>query len=564
MRKFSRIILLAVFIVSILLGAFFVTTSNIPANEKYFSREAFDIDRFVEGGINFLDNKKDEDFTFDEEGIIDYEYKEFEDYFVDYKIPTKIEDTSITGDGTLNSPYQINSTEDFLFIMKKGTFEKYFDVNCDIVLNDETFDENGNPSGGDGVYYDIDCRESSNAFFFDGKGHTIYGLHMVNAAGYDNGSYISLFGYAGNKYIKKICNLNMENFYVSGNYSVTALAHRVEKIENCKLIKGTLCNSGNYTHGFASHVNEMKNCTSYATINGVQSTNGLGRQIINAEKCYNYGKINAEGFYASGLFEFSSVMRECANYGDIHGASSYIGGLVSKQTESITITNCYNYGNVVGDYLHVGGIFGLLNTPGVVTISNSGNFGLIKALSNSAHQYQLYGDNNRKEVTINLINCEFNSPEYAPLCHNGDVNMQNCRFTMNEVSGNSYLFYSLGKTMAKNITVNVNLKGGTFRLCRNYNGIESVVAKNIYVLINGEQNQTNYINLIHDQIKIDGAIFSDQYGTGKNYYYGSDFSDYAYAYKTGKVFIKQNSVLLAEKPVDTHLLEALGYTEIYA
>ena len=55
---------------------------------------------------------------------------------------------------------------------------KYVELGCDIVLNDEIFDKNGNASGGDGVIYKCSLFAESLAknIKINGQGHCIKGF----------------------------------------------------------------------------------------------------------------------------------------------------------------------------------------------------------------------------------------------------------------------------------------------------------------------------------------------------------------------------------------------------
>ena len=43
-------------------------------------------------------------------------YKTYDEYFTDFDLPSEMSGTTITDNGSLYSPYEINSTNDFIFL----------------------------------------------------------------------------------------------------------------------------------------------------------------------------------------------------------------------------------------------------------------------------------------------------------------------------------------------------------------------------------------------------------------------------------------------------------------
>ena len=88
-----------------------------------------------------------------------------------------------TGSGTKSDPYVVHSTKVFLYLQGNGISglnidNKYFELACDVVLNDESYDDNGNPISGDGVVYKWEPINYGRNAFFDGKNHSIKGLYL--------------------------------------------------------------------------------------------------------------------------------------------------------------------------------------------------------------------------------------------------------------------------------------------------------------------------------------------------------------------------------------------------
>ena len=150
MRRLSSILLSMLFWIPMLVGTLFSTIQNslMDINSTTESTLAPEI-ILGEGGNNPLiedtpeafppNSKIDNSFqnnlgssehnTNDSKEIVEYTYKTYEDYLVDLQIPTSIKDisqTTVTGDGSENNPYQINSKEDFLFLSNIYFNNKYF------------------------------------------------------------------------------------------------------------------------------------------------------------------------------------------------------------------------------------------------------------------------------------------------------------------------------------------------------------------------------------------------------------------------------------------------------
>ena len=167
-------------------------------------------------------NDNNDSIVIDEESeVTTYNYRPYDDYFVEQAIPENIEETTIDGDGLENSPYIINSTNDFIFLSKQAQKNIYVELNCDIILNDEIFDESGTPTGGDGEIFS--WQSFSNAITsFDGREHTISGLYGKR-----------IF----NSTVKTLKNLKVENAYVDDDLRIVGTTF--DNIDNCH-VKGNI------------------------------------------------------------------------------------------------------------------------------------------------------------------------------------------------------------------------------------------------------------------------------------------------------------------------------------
>jgi len=235
---------------------------------------------------------------------------------------------SLSGSGTAEDPYLIQSGADLAYIAK--------------VVNDAA----ANVTNFKGQYFkmtksiDLAGKElkigsftASKVFhgYFDGNNCTIRGLKNTQ----------SLFGMLKDGYIK--------------NISVYGTVTTTEK----KGVAGLV----SYMSGAT-----VENVTNYANITGVQQVAGVVGWLENnattfAKNCVNYGTIKATSYQIGGIAGFAKgSLSDCTNFGDVTSTQSgYVGGIggAAKDAKGIRY-NCVNYGNISGtDY--VGGVFGIIN-----------------------------------------------------------------------------------------------------------------------------------------------------------------------------------------------------------
>ena len=190
----------------------------------------------------------------------------------------------------------------------------------DIVLNDGTFDKDGNYTPGESGkaaeewtpigWFELVDRNHPYTGTFDGGGYTIKGLYVKDE------QCAGLFGYAANAAIK--------NLAVDGYISTTVDQNRSGGIVG-RLSGGT-----------------VTGCFNSCTIN----TTGLAGGIV--------GQLNQNG-----------QITDCGNAGTISG-KSFKGGIVgSANGGNYNIQSCYNIGRVSSDR-STGGIAGSLGDNGLV------------------------------------------------------------------------------------------------------------------------------------------------------------------------------------------------------
>lgn len=228
----------------------------------------------------------------------------------------------ITGSGASDDPYLIYTAAGLKAFRDKvngqngltkqpGAHAKLMN---DIVLNDGTFDKDGNYTKGESGkdaekwtpigYFKDDSDRSRYAGTFDGNGHTVKGLYVKGV------EYAGLFGYAMNATIK---NVTVDG-YISNSVDY------------------------NYSGGIAGYLSggSVTGCINFCTIN----TTGCAGGIV-------------------GLIEQSGQITDCGNAGAISG-KSYKGGIAGgTENRYTTIQNCYNIGAIISDKSRfAGGIVG--------------------------------------------------------------------------------------------------------------------------------------------------------------------------------------------------------------
>ena len=335
------------------------------------------------------------------EEITEYTYKTYENYFIDYfNLPeesyTRNESTGVvtidytkitrstangnielscngnvfdsitsddlTGTGSQTDPYKVHSTKGFLYLSNNSNFGfslayKYIQLNCDVILNEESFDENGFPSVGDGVVYNFEPIKNWTYSYFNGNGNAIKGLYINDSSKDNVGLFVCLTNI--------ITNFTMKNVYLNGNKRVSAISainSTSKEITNVK-VYGTI-KGKTYIAGISCHsITTIKNCENYANIiqedyivNSADRVSGVAHHADLAENLKNYGNISC--FYAG-----------------------YVGGVIGSVQEG---TNLENYGEIIienkenSKLTAVGGVVGLTNGGKLMKLKNCNNYGSVK------------------------------------------------------------------------------------------------------------------------------------------------------------------------------------------
>ena len=268
----------------------------------------------------------------------------------------------VTGSGTETDPYQISTAEGLKIFHdivngennRQQNIAACATLTADIVLNDGTFDEDGNYTPGPssitpptewtpmGVTYSAAYTGT-----FDGAGHTIQGLYCNS-----NSRAPGLFGY--------IEGATIQGVRVTGYFNAN-------NAEQAGCI-AALAKSSRIT-----------GCVSTASINGHHSFQSSTGGIV-------------------GIADSSTQVSDCINYGTVKCTPSnyyatFAGGIVGCLADYSTVTNCSNFGTIIGlvngsstQPIYVGGIVGTARLESISDCYNAGAVRINEQSSSSATQ----------------------------------------------------------------------------------------------------------------------------------------------------------------------------------
>ena len=276
-------------------------------------------------------------------------------------------DTIPSGDGTEAVPYQISTADELLWFAdqvnksaKKSTSMLWAKLTGDIDLKEV---KTWTPIGNYNSYSDY----VEFGGVFDGAGHRIYNLTIVN-----DKAYQALFGRVNGGTIK---NLTVEGSITTSTTSAAYAAGIVAygnsaTVENCTNKVHVTATQKGYVAGviaYASASSLIKGCTNTAEISGCGDY--VGGICANASKssitnCMNSGVISNSGKPSSYSYSTggiagsmsSSTISMCGNTGTVTstlkrtgGIVGSLGGNVEKSFNTGAITGIYGVGGIAGD-----------------------------------------------------------------------------------------------------------------------------------------------------------------------------------------------------------------------
>ena len=277
----------------------------------------------------------------------------------------------------------------------------------DIIVNDGSFDENGNYISNNGntdfVEWNPIGKDIKYNGIFDGQNFSISGLYYNNTAKSAKGGFIITTN--ENSIIK---NLTIKNSYICAyNYVggiVGDLRGCIYNCENNSYIIGISSYTGGICGMTLGNNSEIINCANTGYIKGSHYVGGItGANYSNIICCYNTGTISGYdyvggifGSYSLGNFDCRNATINCYNQGNV--TSRFHTGGICAQTSG-SIFNCYNTGNITStdQDLYCGGICGY---PRQAVINGKRYYNQISYCYNSSINKNSIGTNDFQEVPI--------------------------------------------------------------------------------------------------------------------------------------------------------------------
>ncbi len=312
---------------------------------------------------------------------------------------TVVSSKEMTGEGTSDNPFIINSIED-LVLVGSGvnsdgndySFSAYYELGRDLDFEatgsyeSETVNTSLTKAGGGSGFTPIGSNSDAFNGSFDGKGYVISNLYMNT---YKSGevNYAALFGYVINGQIK---NLGI----VDADITASAYNHNpISSILAGANIGGTITNC--YVTGNSNAVRTGTSGSSYAS--GL-----IGSNDGSITNCYAEVDVESSAgtytAYAGGLVAASgggSVISDCYSMGDVTvSGGSVDGGGIAAYNHG-TITRCYSTCDISATGtggLRVGGIVGY-NGSNSITSSIAYNNTLTTSTTGTSYIGRVVGNN---------------------------------------------------------------------------------------------------------------------------------------------------------------------------
>ena len=453
------------------------------------------------------------------------------------------------GDGSLTNPYVVRSTRGFLWLTnyslsKKVLYKKHIELECDVILNDETFDQDGKPSGGDGIVYSMTRITGQNTYYINGNNHTISGLY-INAPAEKN---VDLFYVALE--VKNIC---FDNVFLLGAQSV-ALITRVSYLENVIFKSGTIVaiEKGNYCAGIAQVLDiSAKDCVNAANVISKATAGGIAGQVTGdgyIYRCKNYGYITGESC-SSGIIGLAKdiTIENCVNYGKIDVRTYFSAGIVGVVTSGTNVVNCDNYGEIsVYEYKdgECSGIVGRVSAS--VLIKDCNNYAKVYNKVSAKTSAEIVGyiqpPSSISNLHIQVIGCNgfygnarFVGSQHAMGFPDTNLIVDKCVFVSKAKTSYLIGWYDR-ETIAITIkNTKILLEGETCYITSTTSRTKVKVSS---LLIEGICNNAIFASVATWDI---GSIIQDTVnnsGKATKTFYGADFSGFYTDWKTGKIGLK--------------------------
>lgn len=190
---------------------------------------------------------------------------------------------------------------------------------------------------------------------FDGDGHTLSGLYILDTSATNN---IGLFGFVGTG--GSVLNLKISDSSITcnGKYVGAIVGDLKGHIENCHTTETVSISGKSYVGGIVGELDSdgrVNKCSNAAFVTGTEGyVGGIAGRVYSA---------------------FSDALTNCYNSGIVTGLSN-VGGIAGVHYMGGTVKNVYNIGDVIAQNGSAGGIIGQFRYG---AISNAYTIGQVSA-----------------------------------------------------------------------------------------------------------------------------------------------------------------------------------------
>ena len=286
---------------------------------------------------------------------------------------------TMTGDGSLDKPYQIEDYDDLKAFADKVNNGGERDANAELTGEIQCTDNEWEPIGPDWKY--------PYTGHFDGNNKNIKGLSNEESGA--DAFYQGLFGCIGAGGLVEEVRL-VGGMIKGQNYVGSIVGQLVEggHITNCNN-SGEVNGSGENVGGVAgmNYMGKITDCNNSGEVSGDTYVGGVTGENEKGEitNCHNSGEVSGSGERVGGVAGWynKGTITNCYNTGAVSGSNN-VGGVVGYgfeefHADSVAMKNCYNSGAVSGGS-QVGGVLGYGDDAGKIT--NCYNTGAVSGSNN--------------------------------------------------------------------------------------------------------------------------------------------------------------------------------------
>lgn len=262
---------------------------------------------------------------------------------------------SLTGQGTVEEPFLIQSAADLYYLANVSNNKNYgAKQNYKLTTSIDLAKHEWLPicyANGSGTWTYFEGN-------FDGGGYTIAGLHCDKPTGQGIGLFAS------------VRNGEIKNLTIQGDLSAKSRAGGLAYFVNSETV---------------SNITTFVEITLNAVTNEVYAGGIFGTTTVGTSTFTNlvsYGTINSTGKRVGGIIGnvgsgITVNITNCTNYGSITVAT-HAGGMIGQADGKVVLTGCVNYGNMTANTERAGGMIAT-QTGKETTLTNCTNYGKINA-----------------------------------------------------------------------------------------------------------------------------------------------------------------------------------------